>query len=63
MVWYGMVYGIQVRTMCTQMLVGYPSCKFVVAVLHTLTHLSACSIVDIPTQVRWLAVFSDCLLY
>lgn len=37
--------------MCTQMLIGYPSCKFVVAVLRTLTHLSACSLVDIPAQV------------
>jgi len=49
--------------MCTQMLIGYPSCKFIVAVLRTLTHLSACSLVDIPAQVSQLLIFSVYLLY
>jgi len=48
--------------MCAQMLTDYPSCKFVVAVLRTLTHLSACSLVDIPEQVscRYSAVSFIC---
>jgi len=54
-------WNVQVRMMCTQMLVGYPSCKFVVAVLRTLTHLSACSLIDIPAQVTWMSISRFCV--
>jgi integrator complex subunit 7 len=44
----------RVRQLCTQMLVNYPSSKFVLPVLRTLTHLAACSLVDIPGQITLL---------
>jgi hypothetical protein len=40
-----------VRQTCVEILPGYPSQEFVVVTLHTLTLLSAHTLVDIPEQV------------
>jgi integrator complex subunit 7 len=42
----------QVRKTCVEILPGYPSQEFVVVTLHTLTLLSAHTLVDIPDQVK-----------
>jgi integrator complex subunit 7 len=41
-----------VRDLCIQSLPSYPACNFVLTTLHTLSELSAKSLISLPHQVR-----------
>ncbi|CAH1119366.1 unnamed protein product [Phaedon cochleariae] len=43
-----------VRSLCTELLPGYPAQEFVLVTLNTLTKLAATTLVDIPSQVNLL---------
>ncbi|CAH0553711.1 unnamed protein product [Brassicogethes aeneus] len=45
---------LMVRTLCTELLPGYPSQDFVLVTLNTLSKLAAATLVDIPSQVNLL---------
>ncbi|KAG1652194.1 Integrator complex subunit 7 [Nymphon striatum] len=48
-----------VRKLCTHLLDNYPSEEFISVTLHTLTNLSAATMVHIPEQVKMLVKFLD----
>jgi len=47
---------LQVRSLCLEMLDCLPSCKFIVAILHTLTKLSIHSLSTLPAQVILIVI-------
>lgn len=49
-----------VRSLCIELLPGYPALEFVLVTLHALTKLAEATLVDIPSQVNLLLNYLKC---
>ena len=50
---------MQVRKLCMELLINYPSQQFVTTILHTLTQLAAATITDLTDQVSFLLTYMN----